>query len=322
MPSHPLPQIYCCCPLYAPEQGHEDRWKHRGDFFVVDDMRWKGVVTSAFIGSPRATFARLQEIFPDAKTFQVASWKRVNQVWEINCKENHDHTFDRPRTPTPDILPETPESSLPSSPSTLTATTVSRPPSPSLTLPPRTPLRDRAKDLKFLGDFRPPAVHLSPQRATQLFTRVLGAHSVLNPVPLPIEPIMPPQTEDKRASSSKQVEIQEPLAGEETKGLIFAVAGNTRLFKERQRAMVVFRRTPNAELFYNNDEDLVWVFLGEAQLLEEYPNSLLYAVRGHNRIFAERQRAMDVFRRTPNAEMYFSSCEDQVWAFLAEDPFY
>lgn len=157
----------------------------------------------------------------------------MNQVWEINCKENHDHTFDRPRTPTPDILPETPESSLPSSPSTLTATTVSRPPSPSLTLPPRTPLRDRAKDLKFLGDFRPPAVHLSPQRATQLFTRVLSAHSVLNPVPLPIEPIMPPQTEDKRASSSKQVEIQEPLAGEETKGLIFAVAGNTRLFKER-----------------------------------------------------------------------------------------
>jgi hypothetical protein len=52
--------------------------------------------------------------------------------------------------------------------------------------------------------------------------------------------------------------------------------------------MVVFRRTPNAELFYNNDEDLVWVFLGEAQLLEEYPNSLLYTVHGHNRIFAER----------------------------------
>jgi hypothetical protein len=99
-----------------------------------------------------------------------------------------------------------------------------------LTLPPRTPLRDRAKDLKFLGDFRPPAVQLSPQRATQLFTRVLGPHSVLTPVPLPIEPIVLPRTGDKQASSSKQVGDQEHQG---TERVIYAVAGHNRLFAER-----------------------------------------------------------------------------------------
>jgi hypothetical protein len=38
--------------------------------------------------------------------------------------------------------------------------------------------------------------------------------------------------------------------------------------------------------------------------------------------FSLRERAMDLFRCAPNAEMYFSSRKDQVWAFLAEDPFY
>jgi hypothetical protein len=52
--------------------------------------------------------------------------------------------------------------------------------------------------------------------------------------------------------------------------------------------MAVFKRTPKAELFYNSDEGLVWAFLGEAQQVKEHPGVLLYAVRGHSRLFAER----------------------------------
>ncbi|KAJ7019158.1 hypothetical protein C8F04DRAFT_1198035 [Mycena alexandri] len=51
---------------------------------------------------------------------------------------------------------------------------------------------------------------------------------------------------------------------------------------------------------------------GQAHLRQ----GLLYAVTGHTRIFQERDSAMEVLKRTPGGELFFSSDEGEVWAFL------
>ncbi|KAJ7871913.1 hypothetical protein B0H13DRAFT_1895563 [Mycena leptocephala] len=46
---------------------------------------------------------------------------------------------------------------------------------------------------------------------------------------------------------------------------------------------------------------------------------MLYAVGGHKRIFLDRQKALELFRRTPGAELAFSRDAAEIWTFLDEN---
>ncbi|KAK7007338.1 hypothetical protein R3P38DRAFT_3212325 [Favolaschia claudopus] len=131
--------VLLCEPIFSPDPGDEDLMKHKGGFYAVVSGRWKGIVTSP------QTLARTIKKFPDARTFKADTYLRIMELWNQDCTEYHYH---------PDKSP---------------------PPSPS---PPPALPSAHAKELLFLANNRPEAVPLSPRRAQQLFTRVLGYDSV------------------------------------------------------------------------------------------------------------------------------------------------
>ncbi|KAJ6602917.1 hypothetical protein B0H10DRAFT_1958058 [Mycena sp. CBHHK59/15] len=52
---------------------------------------------------------------------------------------------------------------------------------------------------------------------------------------------------------------------------------------------------------------------------EEGDGSVMYAVTGHNGLFHDKARAMAVFKATPGAELKASCDEEELWKFLKED---
>jgi hypothetical protein len=142
-------------------------------------------------------------------------------MWNHDCTEFHDH---RSKAPSPrEFTPLSPESSVPSSPSTLSDSTASRAPSPETPLQLSPTKRERQKqrnaayyqhlvaedariaadevraaealkrqeELALLAAFRPPPIPISPRRLEQQFIRVLGPASVFRAPPESISRIIP-----------------------------------------------------------------------------------------------------------------------------------
>ncbi|KAJ6603184.1 hypothetical protein DFH09DRAFT_1301011 [Mycena vulgaris] len=189
--------VLLCEPVYVPDAGHEDKLKHPGPFYAVVCREWKGALTSV------ASRDKMLERYPHAYTWEAAPWSIFHRMWDLDCTEYHDHS---------DLPAVTPESSVPSSPSSLTTSTTSRRPSPSPSPPPRTALLPRPsvssaphqivslpssaphqivsssspasstkltkEDLAFLASFRPAPGPISPRRLNQHFARALGPQAV------------------------------------------------------------------------------------------------------------------------------------------------
>ncbi|KAJ6572363.1 hypothetical protein B0H10DRAFT_2444349 [Mycena sp. CBHHK59/15] len=114
-----------CTPGYYPDPGHEDKLKHSDAknecFYGVIVGHRVGVVTSW-----KSLQKELKDI-PGASYVVAATWLRLIELWNQNCGEYHFHEFQQPHSPM---------STAPSSPSTLTESSVPSPsPSPSPPLP-------------------------------------------------------------------------------------------------------------------------------------------------------------------------------------------
>ncbi|KAJ7083028.1 hypothetical protein C8R44DRAFT_887094 [Mycena epipterygia] len=275
----PAPKVLLCTPIYMPDPGHEDQHMHQGAFFAIVSKDWKGVVTS------QRTLIHMLKTYPDARTFKAETWSKFLNLWNLDCTDYHNHDGE---------LPVTPDSSAPSSPSTLTDSTASRPPSvaPPPPSPPKASLRERQRqrnalhseflaaedariakeaaeklskdDLAFLAGFRPGPGQISPQRANQLFTRVLGLRGAAPPwLQHPIEHGNEPPAlihEDGRSAAASRADMEGLGEGAP---VLYAVSGRSRVFQDRDRAVAVLKRTPGAELMFSRDEGEVWDFLGE-----------------------------------------------------------
>ncbi|KAJ7113064.1 hypothetical protein C8R44DRAFT_741402 [Mycena epipterygia] len=119
-------------------------------------------------------------------------------------------------------------------------------------------------DLAFLAGFRPGPGQISPQRANQLFTRVLGLRGAAPPwLQHPIEHGNEPPAlihEDGRSAAASRADMEGLGEGAP---VLYAVSGRSRVFQDRDRAVAVLKRTPGAELMFSRDEGEVWDFLGE-----------------------------------------------------------
>lgn len=124
-------------------------------------------------------------LHPDASTWEERTWAGFIRAWIHECTEYHEH---EPGDTAPKLfIPLTPQSTPPSSPSSLSASTDSNyaPTPPPLRSPsPKKSAKATREELAYLASFRPGPGPLSPQRAAQQFARVLGPEA-LRPFPTP-----------------------------------------------------------------------------------------------------------------------------------------
>ncbi|KAJ7829964.1 hypothetical protein B0H14DRAFT_2593600 [Mycena olivaceomarginata] len=281
----PYPGILLCTPIYQPDPGHEDRWNHPGPFYAVvsEAGKWRGVVTSS------ASLERMKQRYPDARTFKASPWLRFDELWTMDCNEYHNHEGEQ-SAPQGRTHYGTPDSSAPSSPSTLTESTASRPPSPSPSSAsptksglrkenaPRNASRMSKEELAYLASSRPPPGPISKNRLTQQFARVLGPQAVApfvlprhtHPAITAAEVQAAPHTgpiQSSRASHSvaRQNNVVEKInAGARgSTPVLYAVSGRNRVFQDRNRAMAVLQGTPGADLLFTRNEDELFEFLAE-----------------------------------------------------------
>ncbi|KAJ7737603.1 hypothetical protein DFH07DRAFT_779286 [Mycena maculata] len=267
---------FLCTPIYAPDPGHENRMRHPGPYYAVVCKEWRGCVTV------KDSHDRMLTQYPHASTWEAPSWPKFNRMWTHDCTEYHCHEGEY-TLPGP-FVPLTPESSPPSSPSTLSASILSRAPSPArsrpaLSLHERQILRN-AEHYQFLvaEDARIAAEKKGEQKLTD---EQLADLAALRPPPVPISP--------------------ERLRQQFARGL-----GSTFIEHSHQRSC----QLAQAEVVINDEED------AEPLALEQ---PVMYAVSGKNRVFQDRRRAMAAFKGASGAELIFTRDEDELFGFLAED---
>ncbi|KAJ7690436.1 hypothetical protein B0H14DRAFT_2652407 [Mycena olivaceomarginata] len=204
--------ILLCQPIYAPDPGHEDRWKHTGPFYAVVCRRWRGVVTS------RETLARMKIQYPEALTWEAPSWivRSTMSTW----MKTHRPSPPRPQHPPPSPHRLRPQPALPAPvlpvPASPTkpslkdrkkqrteahykwlvaedariATENARAAEESSRAPDPSPSTEKLSkdDLAHLASFVNAPV--SPMRLKQQLASVLGPHAVLTDPPPKITPII------------------------------------------------------------------------------------------------------------------------------------
>ncbi|KAF7372627.1 hypothetical protein MVEN_00125800 [Mycena venus] len=355
----PYPSILLCTPIYRPDPGHEDRWKHQGPFYaVVSEVgKWRGAVTSV------AALERMMQRYPDSRTFKASPWSRFDKLWTMDCKEYHNHEGEQPVIQEP-MHPTTPESSAPSSPSTLTESTTSRLPSPlpSLTASPsKAGLRDEnaprnapklsKDDLDYLASSRPAPGPISMNQLNQQFTRVLGPQAVapsiaphLRDEPLPASP-----ARQRTRTPMTAGEVQVALEREEPSRLLQTpctdraqsthcrnetgqafdqmVEGfNARWHKVVEEIVEARRRSKRGRDDSKNRAEAraafdVMVADFVARKSEIVEEMLDARARGSTPVFYAVSGCNRVFqdRAPPGADLVFTCDEDELFEFLAEE---
>ncbi|KAJ7738681.1 hypothetical protein DFH07DRAFT_966016 [Mycena maculata] len=155
-------------------------------------------------------------------------------------------------SPTKGAAPAAQPSTLPTKKHPALPTKVTTPATRPSASPTKLPLLTR-EELAHLGNFRPGPGPLSPQRAAQLFARVLGPEALQHPIPVPVRP----------EASPTAAEVQPEPCDTSGGPVMYAVSGTNRVFQNRDRVMAALRGTPGADLIITNDEDEVFGFIAE-----------------------------------------------------------
>ncbi|KAJ7145933.1 hypothetical protein C8R44DRAFT_863758 [Mycena epipterygia] len=280
-----------------------------------------------------ASLERMLKCYPRARTWEAAPWSTFHRMWDLDCTEYHDHGS-HPSA----MIAITPDSSVPSSPSSLTDSTTSRhpsPPPPRLPIPVTSPSHSSApratasslpgspakskitkEELAFLSSFRPGPGPISPQRLSLQFARVLGPQAVVPSSTQPACEDAPATSLETRASSLR--------IGAETVEATLRAGG--RICVKKAPAPVEQREAPHtppralrADLEHAARSPRA-ARTGHEQL-QRQPSAdpILYVVSGHNRVFQKRKRAMAVFHGSPGAELLFTRDENEAFDFFEED---
>ncbi|KAJ7839847.1 hypothetical protein B0H14DRAFT_3697277 [Mycena olivaceomarginata] len=237
----PYPGILLCTPIYQPDPGHEDRWKHPGPFYAVVSEEWRGVVTSI------TSLERMKLKYPDARTFQASPWSRFDKSWNMDCTEYHNHEGEHPK------CPATPESSTPSSPLTVVPSLL-----PPLGSPqPTSPDRQRARLQS--SHARPRMAAHDVEAAFQAGAQVISTKDG----PIVVWPEFEVAGKLPHTPTAEHEVVEEIIDAHGSKPVMYAVSGHNRVFQNRNRAMAVLQRTPGAELLFTRDENQLFEFLAE-----------------------------------------------------------
>ncbi|KAJ7774331.1 hypothetical protein DFH07DRAFT_952572 [Mycena maculata] len=233
---------YLCTPVYLPDPGHKGPLVHPVPFYAIYCQEWAGYVTSS------ASRDRLLCQYPRASTFEAPTWAEL-------------------------LLSRTPSTvpTFEAKEARLEAEAAAK----------------KKEELAFLVSTRG---NVSPERMRRQFVRVLGPVSALEwPPPLSKSSLVSPKESTNTQAHNGEHEhtlfnphgqtqaCQQRLAmaaalptkhhGEgveqfwDNVPVMYAVSGQNCVFKDRERAMAVFKEMPGAELVFTRDEDKLFSFL-------------------------------------------------------------
>ncbi|KAJ7737037.1 hypothetical protein B0H16DRAFT_1466316 [Mycena metata] len=267
-------------PSYHAAHGFEDinLEEYTGTFYAVITDNWQGFAISKF---------------PHAITWSAEGWSSFKTRWYSTPPSSPSSTvLSISRSPSPSELSVS-RSPSPSPPTPPSIPPASPPPPPPVSLPPIT-----REELMELAAFRPGPGPTSSRRLEQQFARVLGPEAVRprnhnQDAPPPLEPAPTtyvdrrrrragdiydseedksvPREPSRRMRRGVQQPEPEPVRTFHSAAhnplrqadihAFYAVSGVNCIFTNKERAIAVWRKTPNADFFLNDDEDAVWEFL-------------------------------------------------------------
>ncbi|KAJ7301344.1 hypothetical protein DFH08DRAFT_978821 [Mycena albidolilacea] len=264
------PGILLCEPKYAPEPGHEDRYEHPGPFYAVVCKEWQGIVTS------KASRKCMMEQYPHAYTWEASPWWTFDRRWTLDCTEYHEHEGEHPVADEP-IRPVTPDSGQRQPPpSTDSGSSPWRPNSASISPPQWTQRKmptagpEKRSTALFAHEVAT-ALHMGGKVVLTVNGSTIvmpqGAHDAEQGA-CEVEEGEESQSENLGPRRRKEVEVFVGERAQENRAqgpatVMYAVSGKQRIFRNRDRAVAVLKRSPGAELLFSDDENKLFDFLAE-----------------------------------------------------------
>ncbi|KAJ7862670.1 hypothetical protein B0H14DRAFT_3444608 [Mycena olivaceomarginata] len=294
-----------CIPIYSTDAGHEDWEAHTGGFFAVIHDNWKGAVTS------HASLTRTLNRYPGAPTFSVFTWSRFLDLWALDCREYHEHEGETPEVRARAALRVrqhlrgiahyerlvAADKEIRVEEEAKWAEEEARWAEEEAKRVEEEAKRVKREEMAYLAATRPPPVPLSPQRARQLFDCVLGLGAGSPPpsmLKMRAEPASPGNGNPAPTATAPQTP---PITPPQTPVRIAAFDDYAHMPTTRLSGLPPYT---------------------DAREFETHQAPALYAVHtnGHNRVFNNRARAVEVLRDTPVGELVFVGDEQNLWRFL------
>ncbi|KAJ7719763.1 hypothetical protein B0H14DRAFT_2642889 [Mycena olivaceomarginata] len=299
-----------CVPIYSPDAGHENRQTHTGGFFAVIHDNWKGVVTS------EASLTRALSRYASARTFSAFTWSRFLDLWTLDCAEYHEHEYETPEVraraalkvrqhlrsvahyeqlvAADEAIREEEEVKRAEEEVKRAEEEVRR--AEEVKRAEEEAKRVKREEMEYLAATRPSPVPLSPQRARQLFDRVLGLGAGSPPPSIAKTRAKPTSGNDQPVSTVTTPQAP-PITPPQTPARIAAFDDHAHVPTTRLSGLPPYT---------------------SVQELETRPAQALYAVHanGRNRVFNNQARAVEVLKDTPGGELVFVGDEQNLWRFL------
>ncbi|KAJ7803079.1 hypothetical protein B0H14DRAFT_3487822 [Mycena olivaceomarginata] len=243
-----------CVPIYSPDAGHENRQTHTGDT-------------------------------PGARTLSTFTWSRFLDLWTLDCAEYHEHEYETPEVRVRAALKVRQHLRSVAHYEQLVAADEAIREEEEAKRAEEEVKRVKREEMEYLAATRPPPVPLSPQRARQLFDRVLGLGAG-----------SPPPSIQRSASLNGNPQAP-PITPPQTPARIAAFDDYAHVPTTRLSGLPPYT---------------------SVQELETRPVPALYAIHanGRNRVFNNRARAVEVLKDTPGGELVFVGDEQNLWRFL------
>ncbi|KAJ7467358.1 hypothetical protein B0H11DRAFT_1921396 [Mycena galericulata] len=262
--------------------GHEDLQKHsaslEGVFYGIISSHWKGVVTS------KETLARMLKHYPDARHIEAPTWLRFHELWVQDCTEYHYHEHDA----------ASPMTTAPSSPSSLTASSLPAPTEEDAS-------RSTSSPQRFNGVPDVASKRLARQR--QLNAAQCQHYA----------------SEDAFLGQAASLDTRDSTPSPAKQSLdLAALTAQLKLNDVPPMYNIGIVLRPAANI--SDDDDLPpLIDIDDAGNILLSDSPLLYAVSGHNRIFRDENEALATLRTIPGANLLFTYDELRIREFIAEE---
>ncbi|KAJ7768086.1 hypothetical protein DFH07DRAFT_954659 [Mycena maculata] len=284
---------YLCTPAYLPDPGHKGPLVHPGPFYAIYCQEWAGCVTSS------ASRDRLLCQYPRASTFEAPTWAEFLRRWSLECEEYHWHPeqnkwsllvpLSRESSPpsSPSTLTASAPSRTPSPPALAEYAQVAAeaavllkwgplatPRAPSS--PTKLSLRERQaqRNTEYGAYLKAEEARLEVEAAAKKKEELAFLASTRGEL-LPKEGTNAQAHDGEREHAlfnphGQMQACQQRLAMAAGEGVeqfwdkapvMYAVSGQNRVFKDRERAMAAFKEMPGAELIFTRNEDELFGFL-------------------------------------------------------------
>ncbi|KAJ7105725.1 hypothetical protein C8R44DRAFT_886651 [Mycena epipterygia] len=321
--------IYCV-PEYYPDPKHahhsivEYEALEHAHFFAVVDGYITGIYTSM------EQVKQQVETFDGALYNQSSTWVAATKTWRMHCRKNHDHT-DEWQDSSPESTPQNspPMSPTPSRSPSAEPTPVSRAILPHLHEPAPAEVPFFYPAL-LLPTFPPMAGHSSlppaPAKLTTMTTTATKSPTKRVGGPPPKIPSSPAKwaalAKPTRVSlCALEQETSQALEAEDVLPAplqtVYAVSTHRVVFKDRDVAFSLLKKSTNAEMLYTDSAvELLEFFKKHGLDPSTSKHSFVYALSGCNKVLTDHSAAFHLLQESDGGRMFYAKSASEVELFF------